>query len=60
MQQTQQMIKEAEHSVDVVAAAKIQMQEVFQGYKLSSDLASKNRVREGLNAGLIELPDYPQ
>jgi hypothetical protein len=35
------------------------MQEVFQGYRQSGDLASKRRVREASNAALQSLPDWP-
>ncbi|KZS88063.1 hypothetical protein SISNIDRAFT_490417 [Sistotremastrum niveocremeum HHB9708] len=58
--QTTQMIRDAEAYIDSILASKAQMQEVYDGYKLSTDLASKNRVREGMNAGLMELPDWPQ
>lgn len=54
------MIRDAETQIDSIVASKAQMQEVYDGYKLSTDLASKNRVREGMNAGLMELPDWPQ
>ena len=36
------------------------MQEVFQHYRQSGDLASKKRVREATNAALQSLPDWPQ
>ena len=36
------------------------MQEVFAGYRQSSDVASKRRVREAINAALTSLPDWPQ
>jgi len=55
----QMMIKDAESKIDSSAAALFQMQEVNAGYKLSLDTQSKNRVREGLNAGLRDLPDWP-
>ena len=40
-------------------ASSFQMQEVFQGYRQSADLASKRRVREASNAALQALPDWP-
>jgi hypothetical protein len=46
--------------LDNVAAASMQMEEVLEGYRHSSDLASKNRVRSSLNAALLSLPDWPQ
>ena len=44
---------------DSITASSIQMQEVFDGYRQSSDLASRNRVRESLNAAVQSLPDWP-
>ncbi|THH09156.1 hypothetical protein EW145_g2222, partial [Phellinidium pouzarii] len=58
-QQLQNLQKEAGHNVDSITASSIQMQEVLQGYRQSSDFASKNRVRESLNAALQSLPDWP-
>ncbi|KAF4613501.1 hypothetical protein D9613_007564 [Agrocybe pediades] len=52
--------KEAEENFDSVAASTFQMREVFQGYRQSSDLASKSRVREATNAALHGLPGWPQ
>ncbi|KAG6873944.1 hypothetical protein C0995_008983 [Termitomyces sp. Mi166 len=51
--------KEAKSHVDSVAASAFQMQEVFEGYRQSGDVASKRRVREASNAALQALPDWP-
>ncbi|KAL5525801.1 hypothetical protein ACEPAG_7138 [Sanghuangporus baumii] len=51
--------RDAEHNIDTVAASTVQMQEVLGGYRHSADLASKNRVRESLNAAIMSLPDWP-
>ncbi|KAN0107548.1 hypothetical protein V8E52_010066 [Russula decolorans] len=53
------LIKEANTNVDIVAAAALQMSEVFAGYRHSGDIASKRRVRESCNAALSGLPEYP-
>jgi hypothetical protein len=45
--------------LDIVAAAALQMSEVFAGYRHSGDIASKRRVRESCNAALTGLPEYP-
>ena len=45
--------------LDTVAAAALQMSEVFAGYRHSGDIASKRRVRESCNAALSGLPEYP-
>lgn len=45
--------------VDEITASSFQMQEVLEGYRVSSDLASRNRVRESMNAALQSLPDWP-
>jgi hypothetical protein len=45
--------------LDIVAAAALQMSEVFAGYRHSGDIASKRRVRESCNAALSGLPEYP-
>ncbi|KAH9903040.1 hypothetical protein C8Q73DRAFT_742263 [Cubamyces lactineus] len=58
--QLEHMTKEAGLHVDTVAAGSFQMQEVFTGYRQSSDVASKRRVREAINAALSSLPDWPQ
>lgn len=42
-----------------VAASQIQMNEGYQGYKVSRDPASKGRVRTAMNAALADLPDFP-
>ncbi|KAF7374909.1 hypothetical protein MSAN_00377000 [Mycena sanguinolenta] len=42
-----------------VAASSFQMHEVFANYRQSSDLASKQRVREASNAAITSLPDWP-
>ncbi|KAG6817339.1 hypothetical protein H0H87_009937 [Tephrocybe sp. NHM501043] len=51
--------KEAKSHADSVVASSFQMQEVFQGYRQSGDLASKRRVREASNAAFQNLPDWP-
>ncbi|KAG6820947.1 hypothetical protein H0H93_009183 [Arthromyces matolae] len=51
--------KDAKLQSDSVAASAFQMQEVFQGYRLSADAAGKRRVREATNAALQGLPDWP-
>lgn len=51
--------REAQSHSDSVAASSFQMHEVFQGYRQSSDQASKRRVREASNAALQGLPDWP-
>jgi len=56
----QGLLKEAESNFDSVTASTFQMQEVFQGYRQSGDLASKRRVREATNAALQGLPGWPQ
>ncbi|KAI9461706.1 hypothetical protein BJY52DRAFT_1211085 [Lactarius psammicola] len=53
------LIKEAEANIDTIAAAALQMSEMFSGYRQSGDLASKRRVRESCNAAVSGLPDYP-
>ncbi|KAF8526319.1 hypothetical protein BU17DRAFT_62300 [Hysterangium stoloniferum] len=53
------MIKQSESNIDAVAASFLQMQEVSESYKHSVDAAGKQRVREALNAGLRDLPDWP-
>ncbi|GJJ08696.1 hypothetical protein Clacol_002915 [Clathrus columnatus] len=53
------MIKSSESNIDSVTAALLQMQEVNSSYKHSIDAAGKARVREALNAGLSNLPDWP-
>ncbi|KAI8980198.1 hypothetical protein BD414DRAFT_493924 [Trametes punicea] len=58
--QLENMAKEAGLHVDTVAAGAFQMQEVFAGYRQSSDIASKRRVREAINAALSSLPEWPQ
>ncbi|KAH9972791.1 hypothetical protein BGW80DRAFT_1445740 [Lactifluus volemus] len=53
------LVKEAESNVDTIAAASLQMSEVFTGYRHSGDMASKRRVRESCNAAVTSLPEYP-
>ncbi|KAJ7903548.1 hypothetical protein B0H14DRAFT_945869 [Mycena olivaceomarginata] len=55
----QAMIKDCETTHDSVAASSFQMHEVFANYRQSSDLASKQRVREASNAAITSLPDWP-
>jgi len=54
-----ELIKEADVNVNTIAAAALQMSEVFSGYRHSGDLASKRRVRESCNAAVTGLPEYP-
>ncbi|KIM29956.1 hypothetical protein M408DRAFT_328402 [Serendipita vermifera MAFF 305830] len=56
---TTKMKKEASEKIDSVTAAYLQMQEVFSSYRQSPDPSSKSRVRECLNAGLRNLPEWP-
>ncbi|BGP50197.1 hypothetical protein JCM10450v2_006108 [Rhodotorula kratochvilovae] len=51
--------RRAAEQVDGIHAAKMQLHEVQQGWRHSTDAASKARVREALNAGITSLPDYP-
>ena len=46
-------------STDNITASSFQMKEVLEGYRVSSDLASRNRVREAMNAALQSLPEWP-
>jgi len=57
--QGRQLLKEAETNFSSVAASSFQMKEVLQGYRQSTDFASKRRVREAMNAALQSLPDWP-
>ncbi|KAM0753223.1 hypothetical protein T439DRAFT_323859 [Meredithblackwellia eburnea MCA 4105] len=51
--------KQAENNIDSIHASKLQISEVKQGWRHSTDPASKARVREALNAGLNSLPEFP-
>ncbi|GAA5985933.1 hypothetical protein JCM10908_006338 [Rhodotorula pacifica] len=51
--------REAEDKIDGIHASKMQLDEVKSGWRHSTDVASKARVREALNAGLSSLPPYP-
>ncbi|KAH8826614.1 hypothetical protein DL96DRAFT_1499586 [Flagelloscypha sp. PMI_526] len=51
--------KEAEGFADTIAASTFQMHEVFSSYRQSSDIQSKQRVREACNAAISALPDWP-
>ena len=53
------MQKEADSNIDSITASSLQMQEAFTSYRQSSDIASKNRVRESVNAAITSLPDWP-
>ncbi|KAH7106331.1 hypothetical protein BKA62DRAFT_291011 [Auriculariales sp. MPI-PUGE-AT-0066] len=55
----QHALKTAIENIDGVAASKLQMSEALEGYKQSTDVGSKRRVKEALNAGLLSLPDFP-
>ncbi|KAF5382102.1 hypothetical protein D9615_004333 [Tricholomella constricta] len=55
----QGLLKDAQSQFDSVAASSFQMREVFEGYRQSSDHASKRRVREASNAAFQGLPDWP-
>jgi len=52
-------IRAAQSHRDATASCKFQMKEAKMGYHLSSDKASRERVRQALNAGLKELPGWP-
>ncbi|KAK4056943.1 hypothetical protein OIO90_001843 [Microbotryomycetes sp. JL221] len=54
-----QLRKDADNYIDSCHAAKMQLAEVKEGWRHSTDAASKARVREALNAGLASLPEYP-
>ncbi|KAK4052504.1 hypothetical protein OIV83_002306 [Microbotryomycetes sp. JL201] len=51
--------RDADNYIDSCHAAKMQLAEVKEGWRHSTDAASKARVREALNAGLASLPEYP-
>lgn len=51
--------KDADTNYDSVAASLFQMKELQDGYRQSSDVASKRRVREASNAAVQSLPDWP-
>ncbi|BGP57009.1 hypothetical protein JCM8202_004556 [Rhodotorula sphaerocarpa] len=51
--------RDADDKVDSIHASKMQLDEVKAGWRHSTDVASKARVREALNAGLSSLPPYP-
>jgi len=53
------LIREADSNIDAIAAGAVQMTEMFGGYRHSSDIASKRRVREACNAAVAGLPEYP-
>lgn len=42
-----------------VAASYYQLKEVLDGYRQSTDVASRRRVKEAMNAALRSLPEYP-
>jgi len=54
-----QLIRAAQSNRDAITSCKLQMNEVKTGYNLSSNPASKQLVREALNAGLKDLPGWP-
>ncbi|KAF8343053.1 uncharacterized protein EI90DRAFT_3285080 [Cantharellus anzutake] len=56
----QDLLREADSNIDLVLAAKLQLEEVQSGYRHSSDTASRSRVRQALNAGLRSLPEWPE
>ncbi|KAG8820428.1 hypothetical protein FRC17_010152 [Serendipita sp. 399] len=56
---THKIKREASEKIDSVTAAYLQMQEVFSSYRQSLDPSSKRRVRDCLNAGVKNLPDWP-
>ncbi|GAA6023337.1 hypothetical protein JCM10207_005751 [Rhodosporidiobolus poonsookiae] len=51
--------RQTDNHIDSIHAAKMQLNEVKEGWRHSTDVASKARVREALNAGLSSLPEYP-
>jgi len=50
---------EANLSFSSVAASYYQLKEVLGGYRQSTDIASRRRVKEAMNAALRSLPEYP-
>jgi len=56
----QDLLREADSNTDLASAAKFQLEEVYSGYRHSSDTLSRSRVREALNAGLNSLPEWPE
>jgi hypothetical protein len=54
-----QLLAEADMNIDQITASSLQFQEA-EGYQHSRDAASRNRVREALNAGLRSLPAWPE
>ncbi|KAJ7650304.1 hypothetical protein FB45DRAFT_887541 [Roridomyces roridus] len=55
----QAMAKDAGTNSDSAAASSFQIHEMFTNYRQSSDLPSKNRVREASNAAIASMPDWP-
>ncbi|EPQ54093.1 hypothetical protein GLOTRDRAFT_139489 [Gloeophyllum trabeum ATCC 11539] len=55
----QGLLKEADSYYDAIAASAFQLREVFTGYRQSSDMASRQRVREAVNAAVANMPDWP-
>ncbi|KAK4703730.1 hypothetical protein P7C70_g2485, partial [Phenoliferia sp. Uapishka_3] len=51
--------RQAESNIDSIHASKLQISEVKEGWRHSTDVSSKARVRESLNSGLNSLPDFP-
>ncbi|KZT20168.1 hypothetical protein NEOLEDRAFT_1141150 [Neolentinus lepideus HHB14362 ss-1] len=55
----QDLSKEADGHFGAIAASAFQLREVFSGYRQSSDPASRQRVREAVNAAVASMPDWP-
>ena len=55
----QGLLREAQSYSDSITASTFQLREVKEGYRQSSDHASKRRVRESSNAAVSGLPDWP-
>jgi len=54
-----QVLKDANNHFDTITASTFQLHEVFNSYRHSGDLASKQRVRESCNAAVKGMPDWP-
>lgn len=57
---TAQLMREADMQIDSIVAAEYQLKEAQEGWRHSTDAASKRRVREQLNSSLRSLPDWPE
>ncbi|KAL7006495.1 hypothetical protein EMMF5_003916 [Cystobasidiomycetes sp. EMM_F5] len=57
--EVEKLRKEADNNIDVIAAYTIQIKEVFENYRHSSDQSSRAQVKQAMNLGLSSLPDWP-